>query len=268
MAEQYNAQDDYNPLGEHVVEIPARDHLVHPAPRRSLATIGVAVFLALAGAGIAVILISDQVWRANNDAAQREELRVGWQMLGVLAADGARSDSDGAAQPSVVHSAPQAVPPSVVVVTVPGQSPPSSVPSGDVAPQAQPNPAVTNAATAPAPVANAAPQPMLNPAVPLAVAPATTLPSGASQALTPAAPALNGTVPASPPTQSLPSGTVPASPPTQSLPSGTVPASPPITFPASQACGLSTCDMGSVCCNPSCGICTTPGAICSLQPCS
>jgi hypothetical protein len=31
---------------------------------------------------------------------------------------------------------------------------------------------------------------------------------------------------------------------------------------------MNTCNVGQVCCNPSCGICTNPGETCSLDPCS
>ena len=253
MAERLDPGDDYNPHDEHVVEIPARDPLLHPAPRRSFATIGVAVFLALAGLGITVGLISDQARRANNEVAQREELRVGWQMLGALAADGADHDSNNAAQSAAPPAAPPSSPPSVVVVTVPVQSPP---PSENTAPQTAPSGTALSGAPAQAP--NAAAQPALNGAIPVAV-PVPALANGAPMPSAPTAPVGNGTVPAE-------NGTVPASPPIQSLPIS-VPDLSPITFPASQLCGMTTCNTGSVCCNPSCGICTAPGATCPQQAC-
>lgn len=33
-------------------------------------------------------------------------------------------------------------------------------------------------------------------------------------------------------------------------------------------CGRNTCNVGQVCCNISCGICTEPGATCSTEPCN
>jgi hypothetical protein len=32
-------------------------------------------------------------------------------------------------------------------------------------------------------------------------------------------------------------------------------------------CGPNTCNVGDVCCNASCGICTAPGESCSQTPC-
>jgi hypothetical protein len=31
---------------------------------------------------------------------------------------------------------------------------------------------------------------------------------------------------------------------------------------------MQTCDVGFVCCNPSCGTCTRPGEECSHEPCA
>jgi hypothetical protein len=42
----------------------------------------------------------------------------------------------------------------------------------------------------------------------------------------------------------------------------------PVCVPAEQqACGASTCPVGEVCCNASCGICTEPGGFCTQQEC-
>ena len=41
----------------------------------------------------------------------------------------------------------------------------------------------------------------------------------------------------------------------------------PVTYPASQSCGLTTCNIDSVCCNVSCGICTAPGGNCPQNLC-
>ncbi len=35
-----------------------------------------------------------------------------------------------------------------------------------------------------------------------------------------------------------------------------------------EACGPTTCTNGTVCCNPSCGICTEPGSVCTQQICT
>jgi hypothetical protein len=37
--------------------------------------------------------------------------------------------------------------------------------------------------------------------------------------------------------------------------------------PLSVSCGKNTCNVGQVCCNPTCGICTAPGEPCSPEPC-
>jgi hypothetical protein len=39
------------------------------------------------------------------------------------------------------------------------------------------------------------------------------------------------------------------------------------TVPFSVTCGMSTCNVGYVCCNPSCGICALPGEACSSSVC-
>ena len=268
MAERFTSEDDYNPLGEHVVEIPARDHGGHGPRRRSFATIGVAVCLALAGIVIAVGAIGDQARRSNDEEAQREELRDGWQILGALAADGAARDGTAAAAPApspgVEHSAP-AAPPSVVIVTVPAQAAQGAQPA---------------LAGAPAPVS--APQTTSNSAGPINAAmpafPGGIVAAPASVQSMPNTAALNGAVPngtlpapnalATPAATQAPlTGAVPASNATEPLPSGNVPASPPTTLPASHACGVTTCAPDSVCCNPSCGICAAPGATCSQQSC-
>jgi len=35
-----------------------------------------------------------------------------------------------------------------------------------------------------------------------------------------------------------------------------------------EACGPTTCAVGQVCCNSSCGVCTEPGGVCTQQFCS
>ena len=40
-----------------------------------------------------------------------------------------------------------------------------------------------------------------------------------------------------------------------------------ITYPQSQFCGMQTCNVGYVCCNPSCGICKKPGEPCRQDTC-
>jgi len=254
MAQRFDSEDDYNPLGEHVVEIPARDQALHPAPRRSYATVGVAAFLALVGIGITAGLISDQSRRAKDEAVQREELRVGWQMLGTLAANGAARDANAAtAQPAQPTQPQQTAAPSVVVVNVPAPGL-AQAPAASAAAQATqlPNPAPNGTLAMQAvPGAGVIVQPPF----------VAGIPALNRDQLSPTA------TQASPTLQSLPSGSVAASPPAQSLPIGGVPATDGLTFPASQMCGLATCNTGSVCCNPSCGICTEPGATCSQQAC-
>ena len=214
MAHQSDS-DDYNPRGEHVFEIPAHETPAVGARRRSIATLGLAVFIALTGTLITVGIIGDQARRTSTEAAQQEELRVGWQMLGALAADGAAREPETVSLPPT--STPSAPTPNIVIVNVPGQTTATNASPGN-------GNAIPPAANAPLPAA----------------APA--LPGGAFA-------------------QPLPSGSVPASSPVQSLPESSVPT--PSAFPASQLCGLTTCDSGSVCCNSVCGICTAPGATCA-----
>ena len=38
-------------------------------------------------------------------------------------------------------------------------------------------------------------------------------------------------------------------------------------LPQAIPCGMNTCNTGQVCCNPSCGVCTSPGQTCSPEPC-
>ncbi|HEY4102917.1 MAG TPA: hypothetical protein VGM44_03465 [Polyangiaceae bacterium] len=264
------SDDDYNPHGEHVVEIPAR-HLDAETPhKRSYATLGVAVFIGTAGVMILAGLALDHSVRETVDSSRQNELRDGWQTLSAIAAEGAEADQMAAAAaaasaraaPTPVEVLPVVQSPAatVVVVPVPGASANQST---NQAPAA----ATTNAAPTPTTV------PVPVPALPnAAIAPqsfpnaAVVTPNG-----TPAAPvalptpnAASASVPATNPVTPIPNGTVPASPPIQSVPTGAV---PPAPFPASQQCGITTCNLGSVCCNPSCGICTAPGAACPLRPC-
>jgi hypothetical protein len=39
------------------------------------------------------------------------------------------------------------------------------------------------------------------------------------------------------------------------------------SYPINAFCGANTCDVGEVCCNPSCGICAPPGVACSQVAC-
>jgi hypothetical protein len=41
-----------------------------------------------------------------------------------------------------------------------------------------------------------------------------------------------------------------------------------IEVPQSQMCGMQTCNVGFVCCNPSCGVCRRPFEPCDQGPCA
>jgi hypothetical protein len=45
------------------------------------------------------------------------------------------------------------------------------------------------------------------------------------------------------------------------------PANPPAASPPAEMCGLLSCSAGTVCCNPSCGICVPEGDTCDETPC-
>jgi hypothetical protein len=262
MTQRFEADDDYNPHGEHVVEIPTRGH-ARP-PRRSYATLAVAAFIGLSGVVIVGGLAYDQALRAKLDTARRDELRDGWETLGALATEGAEANALAAHAAASAAPTPstspiellpvvQSAPPTVVIV------PAQAAPANQSTNAAQPNAAPPAAVPVPVPVSL--------PAVPNAASALPAFPSGTVSASNPqsapAASVANGTSAASP-VPPIPSGGVPATNPNLPLPTGTV---PPAPLPAAQACGIATCDLGSVCCNPSCGICTVPGGTCPLQPC-
>ncbi len=260
--------EEYSPLGEHVVEIPARGHAAEGTPHRSFAALGVAAFLTLAGITVVVGVVEEHAARERDERAQRDDLREGWQALSTVAAEGAANE---AMQPAV--SEPNAQP---TVVVVPLQVSPPSTPIT----VNQPLPAST--AQMPAPQNGAtmnAPNGVMNGALPSGVIP-TPVPFGGNiptQAANPmngtpmngagvngaavnGAAALNGNTPLNGAIPPAPVGATPATNPNQPLPSN-------VTPPAGQSCGILTCELGSVCCNASCGICTPPGVSCSQLQC-
>jgi hypothetical protein len=230
------SDEEHGVHGEHVVEISNESPEPRGARRRSFATISVAVCLGLAGVVTAFAFVRDQSENAadkQRDALQREQLLDGWTTLGaVAAAQRATDEMHVPPAPSVANTAPATLtPPPVPVQNVIVVASPNTAPMV----QSAPTPALTNAP---------------------AVAPVTMT----TAALAPTAPAAGLSTPVGVP--------APASAPDQTPPPG----SPdtvlsPITYPASQACGLSTCNVDSVCCNVSCGICTAPGATCSQTQC-
>ncbi len=129
--------------------------------------------------------------------------------------------------------------------------------------RAPPAGAANNTAPASAPVATTAPVQNVivvsNPAAPQAEQPLpATASTAAPAAATPmAAPPVGVPAPPSAPNQT-PLTPAPGSPDTVLS---------PITYPASQSCGLTTCNVDSVCCNVSCGICTAPGGNCPQNLC-
>ncbi|MET0791570.1 MAG: hypothetical protein ABW061_08625 [Polyangiaceae bacterium] len=245
--------EEHTPPSEHIVEVPPRGPSQRAPSRRSIASISVALCLALAGLAIAVGIVRGQRATADartRDAVQREELKDGWSTLSALAAQHS---------PSVTApAAPQPTERNVVIVNVP---PPVATSAAVVAPQVV-------APTASAPVSAAA-----APATPSA---APVAESAAAQTASSAAPIV--------PNSSYSADSVLCGPNTCN--SGMVCCNPscgictapgatcdtslcsnPITYPASQSCGLSTCNIDSVCCNVSCGICTAPGESCSQRAC-
>lgn len=223
---------------EHVVEITNDSPELRGPRRRSFATIAVAVCLGLAGAVTAFALVRDQSEMASDkqrNAEQREQLLDGWNTLGAVAA--AQRASDALRAPA--------------------------------APSAPPSPGVANAAKAPA-NGNAAPQPGAPTPVQNVIVVGSPAPAAAPSQSLPAP--TSGTTPLPAPGLTTPVG-IPAPPsaPNQT-PLTPAPGSPdtvlsPITYPASQSCGLSTCNVDSVCCNVSCGVCTAPGESCSQTQC-
>ncbi len=250
--------EEYSPLGEHVVEIPARHHDA-PAKRRSYAALGVAAFLTLAGVAIVVGVVEERASRERDERAQRDDLREGWQALSTVAAEGAANEATlqaaAANQPST--------PPTVVVVPVQVSPPGAPITVNQALP--------ASTAQSPAPQNAAANQNgmIANGAVPGGVVPAPVPIGGAAAPVNGAAVAAPGNGAVAPPqgvapatngVPAAPVGTVPATNPTQPVPANTA-------FPATQACGITSCDLGSVCCNASCGICAPPGASCSQIQC-
>ena len=261
--------EEHTPPSEHVVEVPPRTGTLRAPTRRSLASISVALCLAIAGLAIAVGIVRDQRATADErtrEAVQREELKDGWSTLSALAAQHSPSVS--------APAAPQPTERNVVIVNVP---PAVATSPAVVAPQAVPAaPAAAAAAPVPAPALDTA-------ASPAPSAPAMGVAASTSQAA-PAEPAPSAAPPPAPNNLSLPLDSAMCGPNTCN--SGMVCcnascgicAAPgascdtrlcdnPITYPASQSCGLSTCNIDSVCCNASCGICTAPGQTCSQQAC-
>ena len=237
--------EEYHPLGEHVVEIPARHHAAASAPKRSFAALGVAAFLTLAGVTIVVGIVQEHAARERDDRAAREDAREGWQTLSSIAAEGAANDAamrTAANQPSA--------PPTVVVVPV--QVSPPATPIA----VSQPLPGSTAQAASPQTASVNAPSGAFTNGSPASVVPApvpVNAPPSAGVAATPP-----GTAASAPPP--APVGATPASNPAQ-------PIGPTEPFPATQSCGIASCDLGSVCCNARCGICTPPGVSCSQVQC-
>jgi hypothetical protein len=255
--------EEHTQHSEHIVEVPPRTRSMRAATRRSIASLSVALCLAIAGLAIAVGIVRGQRATADErtrEAVQREELKDGWGTLSALAAQHSPSIS--------APAAPQPTERNVVIVNVP---PPVATSPAVVAPTvATPAPAQ---ATLPVPAstmstAQSAPVAVSTPAAPQG--------SNNAQAPSPAAPATSGVsqtlnaVPCGPNTCNT--GLVCCNPScgTCVAPGATCDTSlcsNPITYPASQSCGLTTCTIDSVCCNPSCGICTAPGESCSQRAC-
>lgn len=66
-------------------------------------------------------------------------------------------------------------------------------------------------------------------------------------------------------------GSPPAPVASASASASTTPPAPPRAVsipPYSMPCGINTCNVGEVCCNPSCGTCTRPGEGCDERACS
>lgn len=274
------SDDERYAHGEHIVEITQAAH-ERNVQRYSLAALGVAICLALAAVGITAGIVETKTKQRDAEAAR--DALDGWQTLGALAAGSARMDDAPAASattnPAQVESAPN-----VVIVNVPqapGATAPvaattSGAPLQIASPQSAPNQAPTGAQQG---VTNGVPLATPLVAMPNVVA----MPNGGAP-LNAAGPAAGNAAPASSSGSALPSGNVAASNPTPTLPNDTVRANPtpspsnapgtapnavrtPQSYPGAQDCGLTTCNIDSVCCNPSCGICVAPGDECSQRRC-
>ena len=241
--------EDPSAHSEHVVEIPNETPATRSARRRSFATVSVAVCLGLAGVVTAFAFMRDQSENAadrERDAVQREQLVDGWTTLGAVAA--AQRAADVMAVPSATTQSNATAP---------------AAPSAARATQAAPP--VQNVIVVGSPAGAAVPQQIQSLPTQAAAVPANvSAPSANTSSAAPNAPsdlpAMQAPATATP-DQATP-GT-PTSPP---------PGSPdtvlsPVTYPASQSCGLSTCNVDSVCCNVSCGTCAAPGESCSQKAC-
>ena len=240
--------EDASAHSEHVVEIPNESPATRKARRRSFATISVAVCLGLAGVVTAFAFVRDQSENAadhERDAVQREQLIDGWTTLAAVAASQRASDAlvlpSNTAQPVATTQPTNAAPQSSPAPAAPTQT---IIVVGSPAPAAVPQP-IQSLPTQAAPVP-------VNPAPSSANTSSTNAPSDlpVMQAPTPTSPGLG--------TPGSPTSPPPGSPDTVLS---------PITYPASQSCGMSTCNVDSVCCNVSCGICTAPGESCSQKAC-
>jgi hypothetical protein len=268
---------EHTPHSEHTVEVPPRTPSVRAVRRRSVATLSVALCLAIAALAIAVGIVRQQRTTADErtrEAVQREELKDGWDTLSALAAQ----HSTSVAAPA----APQPTERNVVIVNVP---PPVATSPTVIAPvvaaPATPAPTQAPAATqssAPAQAITPAPTATMSPAQSAPVLVPTSAATGSSEGQVPS-PVASSTRGVNPVLDSVLCGpntcntgmvccnpscgicTAPGATCDTSL------CSNPITYPASQSCGLSTCNIDSVCCNPSCGICTAPGESCSQRAC-
>jgi len=260
--------EEYSPLGEHVVEIPARHHHADIPPRRSYAALGVAAFLTLAGVTIVVGIVEERAARERDERAQRDDLRDGWQALSTVAAEGAANQAtlqaaaanQPSTQPTVVVMPLQVSPPSAQITV--NQALPTSTVQSQAAQSVPQNGMAANNTMAggivptPVPIGGNVTAPV-NP-----VAGAT--PASVNGTPVPGA-AVNGAPPAvtGSPASGVPAtpvGGVPATNPAPSLPQNA-------SVPAAQSCGITSCNSGTVCCNPSCGICTPPGVTCSQLQC-
>jgi hypothetical protein len=187
-----------------------------PTDSKRFASFSVALCLALAGAGVALVALRSHRDEASDaqlvtDSSEQRQLREGWRELGTLAA-----------------SYPPVVPSSAPSPAAPAPQAPAEPPPG--AP-AEPPPEVSSLSST---------------ATPAAAAGGSLAGNGGN--------AGNGA-----------GGSGGNAAPPQ--PIDNTQSTLPVAHPASQACGLTTCNIDSVCCNPSCGICAAPGDDCSQREC-
>jgi hypothetical protein len=276
-------------------------HIIGPVEAKRFAAFSVALCLALAGAGVGLVVARDHRDKAaglalNKDAPEQQDSSDGWRAFSALATPMPRTTAGSplaAASPNPVDGTPNQ---SAITVGLGGSSGTSGVAGASGAPStagtggvhASPtnspqSGAIGNVAIA---VANDALSSGVVAGVPaasasggVATAAGSAVPSGQQPPATAAAPEQvprpnfnysQQSVICGSSTCNLGQVCCNSSCGTCAAPGATCDQARcdnAISYPTSQACGMSTCNIDTVCCNPSCGTCVAPGAQCSQAPC-